>query len=107
MYSSGETAPRYTIGDAVKMEGKCVIDISKDMRLDTEREVKVSIFPGGSMMEIKAKAVNFSVDGPEQFEVPVASWFLLIFVCVEIVSLHSLYYHVEFVLYLQMRFLQV
>ncbi|KAG0604378.1 hypothetical protein M758_10G167700 [Ceratodon purpureus] len=71
LYSSCEMDPRYTSGVTVRKEGKIEIDMSKDMRLDRRRKVKVSIFFGGSSMEIKAEAMNFLAGRPEQLELPV------------------------------------
>ncbi|KAG0566540.1 hypothetical protein KC19_7G071100 [Ceratodon purpureus] len=71
LFSSYETDPRYTVGEGVHKEGEIDIDISSDMKLDTKREVKVSLFFGGSSMEIKAEAVNFSAGGHRKLELPV------------------------------------
>jgi hypothetical protein len=71
LFSSSEADPRYTVGEGVRKEGEIEIDISMDMRLDRAREVKVSLFFGGSVMEIKAEAVNFSSKGSKQLELPV------------------------------------
>ena len=71
LFSSYETDPRYTVGDGVRKEGEIEIDISMDMKLDKARTVKVSLFFGGSSMEIKAEAVNFSAGGSQRLELPV------------------------------------
>ncbi|KAG0611743.1 hypothetical protein M758_7G161900 [Ceratodon purpureus] len=71
LFSSDMRDPRYTVGEGVRKEGEIAIDISKDMTLETGRKVKVSLFFGGSSMEIKAEAVNFSAGGPRQLELPV------------------------------------
>ncbi|KAG0618894.1 hypothetical protein M758_4G099400 [Ceratodon purpureus] len=70
LYSSEESNPRYIIGDKVRREGKFVIDISGDMRLQKDRRLKVSLYFGRSSIEIKAEGLNFSV-GSQQFQVPV------------------------------------
>ncbi|KAG0610978.1 hypothetical protein M758_7G105700 [Ceratodon purpureus] len=71
LFSSDETDPRYTDGESVRKEAEIVIDLSMDMTLETHRKVKVSLFFGGSLMEIKAEAVNFSGAGLQQLELPV------------------------------------
>ena len=71
LYSSDDANPRYTIGETVRKEGEISIDLSKSMALGMEREVKVSLFLGGSSMEVKAEAVNFSAEGPRQLELPI------------------------------------
>ena len=71
LFSSDMRDPRYTVGDGTRKEGEIKIDISKDMMLETGRQVKVSLFFGGSSMEIKAEALNFSAGGPKQLELPV------------------------------------
>jgi hypothetical protein len=71
LFSSDMRDPRYTVGEGVRKEGEIAIDISKDMTLETGRQVRVSLFFGKSTMEIKAEAVNFSAGGPRQLELPV------------------------------------
>ncbi|XP_024371022.1 uncharacterized protein [Physcomitrium patens] len=72
LFSSDEIEPRYALGHSVKKEGEIVIDISRDMQKDKGREVKLSLFFGRSSLEIKAEAVNFMMEGPQQhLELPV------------------------------------
>jgi len=69
--------PRYTDEHGVRKEGEIEIDISMDMALDKARQVKVSLYFGGSTMEIKAEAVNFTATrGSRRLELPVAVDFL-------------------------------
>lgn len=51
------------VGETVRREGVIKFDMSKDMTLDNNREVKVSFF---FAMQIKVEAVNFSAGVPEQ-----------------------------------------
>lgn len=70
LFSSTQlTNPRYTDEMGVRKEGEIEIDISMDMTLDKGRLVKVSIYFGGSTMEIKAEAVNFSAAAPSTMEI--------------------------------------
>ena len=71
VFSSDERDPRYTTGETTRQEGEVVIDLSKDMTLDTERLVRMSMQFGGSSMEVKAEAVNFSLGGATELELPV------------------------------------
>jgi hypothetical protein len=74
----------YKGGEMVRKDGEIEIDISKDMRLDTDREAEVILgmtrsregrwrefFFGGSSTDIKAEALNFSAEDPERLELPV------------------------------------
>ena len=62
LFSSEETSPpRYTTGRLVK-EGNIILDISRDMTLDKNREIEVSMFYGGSFLEVKADGVNFMAE---------------------------------------------
>ncbi|KAG0611676.1 hypothetical protein M758_7G157500 [Ceratodon purpureus] len=71
MFSSDERDPIYTFDKGVRKEGEIRIDISKGMALDMNRRVKVSLFFGGSSIEMKAEAVNFSAGRSDQFELPI------------------------------------
>ncbi|KAG0557508.1 hypothetical protein M758_11G132600 [Ceratodon purpureus] len=71
-----EIEPRYTVGEWVKKEGEIVIDVSKDMKLQKERRLSVSLYFGRSSLEIKAEALNFSAGGTTQLELPVEVGYL-------------------------------
>lgn len=73
LYSSTKKEPRYTDELFARKEGEIEIDISAGMALGKDREVKVSLYFGGSTMEVKAEVINFSAGrGPSSFQLPVA-----------------------------------
>lgn len=78
LFSSTEMVePRYTDEQGVRKEGEIEIDISMDMALEKARQVRVSLFFGGSTMEVKAEAVNFAAGhGSQSLQLPVAIGFL-------------------------------
>ena len=74
LFSSEENSlPRYATGRLVK-EGKIILDILRDMTLDTNREIQVCMFYGGSFLKVKAEGVNFMA---EQVRFPVEIHYLL------------------------------
>lgn len=77
LFSSTDTDPRYTDEEGARKEGEVEVDISADMALDKSRKVMVSLYFGGSTMEIKAEAVNFlAAKGSQSLDLPVAIGFL-------------------------------
>ncbi|KAG0603397.1 hypothetical protein M758_10G090700 [Ceratodon purpureus] len=66
--------PRYSTDKSLKTEGTFVMDMSGDMKLDRGRSIEVSLFFGGSFLEVKAKALNFNA---EQVKLPVEVDYLL------------------------------
>jgi len=70
LFSSEDPNPRYTIGNRVEKEGEIIIDISGDTMLDKDRQVKLSLYFGRSILEVKAEAMNFMAGG-KRMELPV------------------------------------
>ena len=72
LFSTHETDPRYTTGDSVKEEGEfCVTDVSGEVVLSRHRKLRVSLFFGGSSIEVKAEAMNFLADDKVGFPIEV------------------------------------
>lgn len=71
LYSSDMTNPRYIVGDSACMEGSITIDISKDMKLQTERLLNVSLFFGKSCLDFIAEPVNFSAGKNHRLRLPI------------------------------------
>ncbi|KAG0612543.1 hypothetical protein M758_6G035900 [Ceratodon purpureus] len=72
LFSTYETDPRYTTEDSVMEEGEfCVTDVSAGEVLRRDRRLKVSLFFGGSSIEVKAEAVNFLADDKVGFPIEV------------------------------------
>ena len=69
--SLDERDPRYTTGETTRKEGEVVIDMSKVMTLDTKRQFRMSMQFGGSSIEVRTEAVNFSMGGATELELPV------------------------------------
>jgi molecular chaperone DnaK (HSP70) len=74
LFSSEEPNPRYVVGGSVKPEGEFFMDVSGRMELGKDRKLKVSLFFGGSSLEVKAEAVNFWA---QKVEIPVEVDYLL------------------------------
>ena len=74
LFSSDEPNPRYVVGASVKPEGEFFMDVSGRMELGKDRKLKVSLFFGGSSIEVKAEAVNFWA---QKVEIPVEVDYLL------------------------------
>ncbi len=59
LYSSSQKNPRYTTDEGTVLEGTMVVEMSKNLELEKDRKVEVSMFFGRTSIEVKAHAINF------------------------------------------------
>ncbi|CAM6013589.1 unnamed protein product [Sphagnum balticum] len=70
LYSSSQKNPRYTTDEGTVLEGTMVVDMSKNLELENDRKVELSMFFGRTSIEVKAHGINFA-DRKEHCMLPV------------------------------------
>ncbi|CAK9257937.1 unnamed protein product [Sphagnum jensenii] len=70
LYSSSQKNPRYTTDEGTVLEGTMVVEMSKNLELEKDRKVEVSMFFGRTSIEVKAHGINFG-DHKEHCMLPV------------------------------------